>query len=238
MTIQLQQLAPNTYGLGNTYTPPANLVNAVNSINQLTSIANQLTPNVALTYQSDFSKATSAIAQVAGTAAAVAQVVPGVGQAVGIVLGAVAGVAAVLSKIFLNSKAKQYAAERAQYETAIQQILADNLVIDQQYNQLKNAIDQFKAELAGYGISGLGLCLINCNKKKEKARLDNTKEAFNELTAIQKKKLQLVTDLYTEYNQILQNLLDVRSSSNRNTYLLVGLGLLLGVTGFVYATRK
>lgn len=238
-TIHLNRESENVYGLG-AYTMDPKTVQAINTINNITATADALAPNVAPAYQSDFSKAMGSFAGIAGTVAAVGASIPvPVIQAAAIVIGAIAGVAAVLGKIFGNSKAKQYAAERAQYQAVIDQMLADNLILDQQYETLKAAIDNFKLQLKneGVGVNGLGLCIINCKKKKEAKKLAATKETYDELVQIQKEKIQMLIFLTDEYNSLLKNLNRVDQSNDIITLLKWGFGI-AATTALVMYLKK
>lgn len=214
-------------GLGMT----ADLANTLQSLTSVANQANQLVPQSDAAYQSDFSKAAGKLSAIAGTGAALAAEFP----PAAVVLGVVASVAAVLSKIFFASKAKALAAERQEYEKVISQILEDNKVIDEQYNRLKSAIDSFKNLIKGeVQLNGLGLCIINCKKKKEQKKLTATKETYNELVQIQKEKLNMVTDLYAELESLTSNLMKLNNSSNVITLLQWAFGLTSTVAVITY----
>lgn len=237
--------APARTGLGVTQTPPpANFTAATNTINGIIQTADKLAPQVSSEYQSDFSKFNEKQAYILGTAAAVVQVIPGIGQVVGVVLGVVAAASAVLAKIFFNSKAKKMDAERGQLETTIKQILLDNDELDVRYNALKAALAQFKVQLKAYGIgpdagvSGLGLCILGCKKKRAEERLDNTKARYDELIKIQENKIKLTNALYDECNKTMEALIKVQDSSKVNMYILFGLIASAALVGGIIIFKK
>lgn len=97
--------------------------------------------------QSAFSRITEKAAKLSGTAAAISQAVPGIGTVVGGVLAAVSVVTGLVSKIFGKSKAKAYAAERAEWEKVNAQLQDENDELDSQIEQLSSQVQSFKLEL-------------------------------------------------------------------------------------------
>src|SRR5262245_49190874 len=94
----------------------AQVISVGTNVQAIASAAASAVPNQPVTVQSDFSKTANVVATSAATVAAVAAVVPGIGTVVAVVAGVVAAAAALLGKIFANSKAKSYAAERGEWE--------------------------------------------------------------------------------------------------------------------------
>lgn len=223
----------------------ASVTTTANNITQVGMAVNNLVPNKPVNYQSDFSKVSNVVATGAATVAAVAAVLPPPGQLVAAVAGVVAVAATLLGKVFANSKAKAYAAERQQYEEAIASIKTENTQLDQSYAQTKSMIEQLKAQLRSVGLgcpdtmldNGLGLCIINCKAKKEKSKLEQAKEDYAYYTNLQQQKIVAMQNLLDEYNKLMAGALKVNEIDALNNKLIIG-GIGLAAVIFVVALYK
>jgi uncharacterized protein with von Willebrand factor type A (vWA) domain len=143
----------------------------------------------------------------------------------------VAAAAALLGKIFGNSKAKQYEAERHQWEAVNAQIRYENEQLDNQYLVTRQAIDDLKSRinmLSGFdginGVNGLGLCVIGCKKKAEKEKLMNAQEENKVLVDEQNAKTKAMGALLDEYNKLIKSLLELNQSASTNEWIFWILG--------------
>lgn len=200
----------------------AQFVNTATNVTSVVSAAASAVPTKPVSVQSDFSKTTNVVATGAGTVAAVAALIPGIGTVVAVVAGVVAAAAILLGKIFGNSKSKQYAAERGEYEKVNAQIKYENTELDKQYDATARAIAELKsaiASLSGMPLNGqgLGLCLKNC--KEEKAKLQSAKDEYEVLQREQQNKTQLMASLLDEYNRLIKGLLQLKSDQKTKDYL-------------------
>lgn len=227
----------------------ASTVANLNSIANLAAAASAAVPTKPVTAQSDFSKTANVVATGAGTVAAVAAVFVPVGTVIAAVAGIVAVAAVLLGKVFANSKAKQLAAERGEYEAQTAQIKYENAQLDAQYQTTYAGIQQMRqalsslnglGSLAGYRQNEMlsGLCLWNC--KDEKAKLQTAKEQFETVQKEQDSKTQLMAALLTEYNKLLKAGLDLKAGADTNTYILWILGgvALAGAGYAIYSASR
>lgn len=212
-------------------------VNTAANITQVTSAAAAAVPNKPVTAQSDFSKTANVVATGATVVAAVTVAIVPFGTVIAAVAGIVAAAAILLGKIFGNSKAKQYAAERAQWEQVNATIKYENEQLDNQYLQtvsaisdLKNKIDIVsgkKPQINGLGNMGslgdLG-CIIGCRKKEEKAKLLSAQEENKLLVSEQSAKTTAMSQLLDEYNKMIKSLLELKSSASTNEWIIWILG--------------
>lgn len=210
-------------------------VNTASNITNVVNAANAAIPNQKVTVQSDFSKTANVVATGAAVVAAATVWFP----PAAIVAGIVSAAAALLGKIFANSKAKGYAAERGQWEQVNSQIKFENAELDKQYASLDNAIQQLKngiSSLSGLPIQGLGICWGNCKDEKEKLK---SAQGENEaLTLEQKNKTEIMISLLNEYNKLMKELINLKSDKSTKDWLL---WILLGavvVGGGVYVYTK
>jgi hypothetical protein len=232
----------NLPGLGVTQS----FVNTATNITNVTASAAAAVPTKPITQQSDFSKTANVVATGAATVAAIAAVVPGVGTVVAVVAGVVAAAAALLGKVFANSKAKGYAAERGEYEKVNAQIKYENNQLDKQYDDTSRAINELKMSISSLNgpslmdsnqeISGLGLCLWNC--KDEKNKLQSSKAEYETLKKEQENKTQILASLLDEYNKLIKGLLELKSSKSTKDWLLWIFAGAVVVGGVYYFTKK
>jgi hypothetical protein len=219
-------------------TPTTN-TNFSSGTSAVTNVANMASSFVPIKgdaeFQSKFSKFNEKQAQILGTAALIVQVVPVAGQVVGLILGAVAALSTLVARIFFTSKAKQYAAERGQYEVAIGQLRDENLQLDVQINTLKSYYNKLREVLGvtGNSLNGLGICLINCNKNEEERLLNQSKATFEQLKLQQKQKIDLVYSLFNE----VAALMEIKTSKNTAIYLGLG-AFAFGVLFYLIKKRK
>lgn len=223
----------------------ASVTTTATNVSNLVAAADAAIPTKPITVQSDFSKTANVVATGAATVAAVAAVLPIVpaAQVVAVVAGVVAGAAALLGRVFANSKAKAAAAERGQWEQATAEIKYENQQLDEQYIAATNAINQLKSTISSLsgvpfeaGLSGLGLCLKNC--KEEKAKLQSAKEQYETAVKEQNNKTAILASLLDEYNKLIKGLLDLKSDKSIKDW---GLWLLLAtivIGGSIYAFKK
>ena len=233
-----ETLTGTVYGLGATNTQ---VITTAQTVSTLATTASQIVPPADGYYSSDFSKVSGKIATIAGTAAAVVQVIPGVGQVVGAVLGAVAAVAFVLSKVFSNSKARKLAAERQQYEILNKELTAENYELDAHYVQLRNTVYELRNTLEQYTgktFNGLGFCLFNCKRKEEEKKLKTAKDQYNELKALNEEKIKAIELLLDEINRTFEAITGIKKFSTANKFLLAGLVVSAAVTGLILYNRK
>lgn len=224
----------NLPGLGTVVTTAAN-------ITALTNAAAAAVPNKPITYQSDFSKGANVVATAAGVVAAATVWFP----PAAIIAGVVGAAAALLGKIFANSKAKKYAAERGQFEQVNAQIKFENNELDRQYVITRSAVDQLRARvntLSGipstfinddYSLNGLG-----SKKSSEKNALENEKELNAALIKEQESKTKLMASLLDEYNKLMKALLSINETKSTNDWLLWILGGGALVVGAYYAYQN
>lgn len=223
-----------------------NFVNTASSVQNLATAAAAVVPTKPVSIQSDFSKVANVVATGAATVAAVAAVVPVIGTVVAVVAGVVAAAAALLGKIFFNSKAKQYEQERQQWELVNSQIKYENQQLDNQYLVTRQAIDDLKSRIAmigGQGVSGLsgglGVCIIGCKKKEEKAKLMSAQDENKVLVEEQKAKTTAMASLLDEYNKLIKGLLELSQNKSTNewiAWILGGTAVLL--TGYLVVKKK
>lgn len=224
-----------------------NTAATVNNVNAAASVINTATsalPTKPVTYQTDFSVVANKIASVAGTVAAVAVfIAPPAGTIIAAVAGIVAAACVLLGKLFANSKAKALAAERAQYEAATSQLQYENLQLDDQYVQTYNAIEKMRSLIAGLnGLDGgLGLCIFNCKKKEEEARLDNAKDQYELENKLFNEKTQALMKLVDEFNNLMReynSLLNAKQGKDIALYVLLGAAVLGTGIAVFSATKK
>lgn len=200
---------------------------------QALSAATSALPNKPMNYQSNFSKAASTI----GTVAALVAVIPGIGWVAAAVCGVIAGVCFLLGKLFGNSKAKKYAAERAQYDALNAQIRYENQQMDLQYVQADAAIRDLRnviGELSGTPtLNGLG-----SKASREKARLQSAKDEYDLLSKEQQTKSQLLMSTVDEFNKLMKNKFDLTQSKSINDSLGWILGGSAVVLGGFYAYQN
>jgi hypothetical protein len=219
-------------------------ITTTTNITNVTSAAAAAVPNKPVSYQSDFSKTANVVATGAATVAAVAAVVPVIGTVVAAVAGIVAVAAVLLGKIFKNSKAKKYAAERGQYEMVNAQIRYENEQLDNQYIQTAAAIDELKSKIASLGLNGFGDCGrsggLGSKASRERDRLQSAKDENALLIKEQESKTTAMASLLDEYNKMIKGLLELNQSKSTNEWLLWILGGSAVVIGsyFAYKNRK
>jgi hypothetical protein len=219
----------------------ASFTATTSNITSVVNAASAAVPNKPVNYQSDFSKTANVVATGAGTVAAVAAVVPVIGWVVAAVAGVVAAAAAILGKIFQNSKAKRYQAERQEFELANAQLKFENQELEVEYvkahtaiSDLKNAVASLDGigNLAGstdYALGELGICWSKC--KDEKNALASAKGEFEVLTKEQDNKTKILGSLLDEYNKLIKSLLELKDSKATKDYMWYILGgsvLLIG----------
>ncbi|HYG01651.1 MAG TPA: hypothetical protein VD927_04355 [Chryseosolibacter sp.] len=210
----------NLDGLG------ADTATKTKNLQQITAIVgtlNSILPNVNPVYQSSFSKFSQKVSNIAGMAAQISSEVPG-GQTAALVLGVVGGAAALLSKVFSGSKAKQLAAQRGEYERLIIEIRNDNKVLDDQIETLRKGIEMLTRDLQS--LSGLGLCIIGCKAKREKEKLNATKADYDLLISYQQDKIRIVNNLLGEYEKLLEAVTGIKQSKTLHTILTWSIGFL------------
>lgn len=240
-------MVPQTYGGDVVYVSGLGAVSTtVTNLQAVSSTLNAATgalPTKPVTYQTDFSKVANNIASIAGTVAAVAAVIPG-GQIVAVVAGVVAAACLLLGKLFGNSKAKALAAERAQYETAIAQLQYENLELDNQYTQTYNAVQQMRQMISGIsGVDhggGLGLCIFNCKKNEEEAKLDAAKAEYNQLNQLFEEKSKALMHQVDEFNKLMReynSLLQDSQTKDIALYAILGLAA-LGAGIAIFSSSK
>jgi hypothetical protein len=217
-------------------------VNTAANITSVTSAAAAAVPTKPVNYQSDFSKTANVVATGAGVVAAATGAIIPIGTIIAAVAGIVGAAAVLLGKIFANSKAKQYAAERGQWEQANAQIRYENEQLDNQYLQTVSAINALKDKIdISRGIKkaqGLGLCIIGCKKKEEKAKLMSAQEENAVLASEQKAKTDAMSSLLDEYNKLIKGLLELKESKSTNEWLIYILGGSALLLGGYYAYTK
>lgn len=223
----------------------ASTIATANSITAATSAASSLIPNKPVNYQSDFSKVSSVVATGAAAVASVAVFFVPAGPVVAAVAGVVAVAATLLGKVFANSKAKAYAAERKQYEEAINSIKSENFQLDESYAKTKTMVQDLKNLIKAKGLGcidndssdGLGICIIGCKAKKEKARLENTKDDYEYYSNLQQQKIVAMQNLLDEYNKLMAGVLKIQDTESTNQkLLLVGGGI--AALAFIVALYK
>jgi hypothetical protein len=210
-----------------------NFVNTATNVTNVTSAAAAAVPNKPVSYQSDFSKTANVVATGAGVVAAATVAIVPFGTVIAAVAGIVGAAAVLLGKIFANSKAKQYQAERGEYEMANAQLRYENEQLDNQYvqahaaiNDLKNKIDIVSGKSPSpkiNGLDGLG-CIIGCKKKAEKAKLMSAKEENAVLVEEQKAKTTAMATLLDEYNKMIKALLELKAKASTNDWIIWILG--------------
>jgi hypothetical protein len=219
-------------------------VAAINQASSTIETVGAAIPNKPVTYQSDFSKVSNTVAVGATAVAAVTAVFVPVGTVIAAVAGIVAVAATVLGKVFKNSAAKKLAAERQEYEKVNADIKFENQQLDEQYASATVAINQLKAEVSAlHGVPhepGLGLCLINCKKNAEQAKLNTAKDQYAVLFREQENKTKLMQDLLDEYNKLVASILVIKQQkANKDIlwWILGGSAVLIG--GYLlYDNRK
>ncbi|MGL6121652.1 MAG: hypothetical protein ACRC1W_01185 [Shewanella sp.] len=222
-------------------------VNTTTNITNVTAALAAAVPTKPITQQSDFSKTANVVATGAATVAAIAAVVPGIGTVVAVVAGVVAAAAALLGKVFANSKAKGYAAERGEYEKVNAQIKYENNELDKQYDELSRAINELKNAISSLNgpsemdsreqqICGLGLCLWKC--KDEKKKLRSAKDEYETLKKEQENKTQIMALLLDEYNKLVKGLLELKSRKSTKDWLLWIFGSAVVIGGVYYFIKR
>lgn len=215
-------------GLGVTQTQ---VVTTATNVANLTNAVSSAIPPQKVSVQSDFSKTTNVVATGAATVAAVAALVPGIGTVVAVVAGVVATAAALLGKIFANSKAKAYAAERGEYEKVNSQIRYEINELDKQFDVTFPAVEQLKSAISSLnGLGGsssslgaLGICWGDC--KEEKARLASAKAEYDVLQKELTNKTTLMASLLDEYNKLIREIVNLKSDKSTRDWLAI---ILLG----------
>lgn len=224
----------------------AAIVSTSTNIANIAAAASSAIPSKPVTIQSDFSKTANVVATGAATIAAAVSVFFPAGTVVAAVAGVVAAAAALLGKVFQNSKAKAFAAERGEYEKVNAEIKYENVQLDAQYDAAYQAINQMKAALSSLNglsyddrnLNGLGLCLWNC--KDEKAKLQSAKAEYETLVTQQNNKTKLLASLLDEYNKLLKAGFELKANKSTKDWLL---WILLGTAALgggylLYAASK
>ncbi|HEY5746081.1 MAG TPA: hypothetical protein VIU12_08400 [Chryseolinea sp.] len=220
-------------GLGLTQASFVNTAATVSTVvNTASSVVNAI-PTKPVTVQSDFSKTANVVATGASVVAAATVWFP----PAAIVAGIVAAAAALLGKVFANSKAKSYAAERGEWDKVNADLRYENQQLDFQFIAANNAVQQLRdrvASLSGVapisnGLGDLGICWGNC--KDEKRKLQSAKEEYEVLTREQQNKTQIMASLLDEYNKLMKGLLELHSDKSSKDWIfwiLAGAGALIG----------
>lgn len=159
--------------------------------------------------------------------------------AVGAVVGAIGG----LIKLFSGGRAqaKALAAQRAEYEKVNAQLTQENAQLASEIQKLEPLAVQLKQQIKNLniplGLSGLGICIFNCKKKKEEKKLNATVDVYNALVAEQQELIEIAERATNEIASLFQ----IKTDLQNKRALLIGGGLLLlagGVWWFKFRKNK
>lgn len=198
------------------------------TVNTTLSVATSALPNKPVSQVSDFTKVAGTI----GSIAAIVAIVPGIGWVAAAVCGIVAGVCALLGKIFAQSKAKKYAAERYEYDKLNSQLRYENEQLDLHYAQGAVAIQDLRKAFGQLsGSAPLMLNGLGSQASRQKELLQNAKNEFELLTTAQNQKTKLLMGIVDEFNKLMKSKFELKQTQSLNQWLgwtLAGAAILMG----------